>query len=116
MPLIANAAFLFFLFIYFLFFYFFFILFIFYFFIYFFFVVVVVVFVFFVVVVVVVVVVINVCFLSSEPVNDKTYRMACASSENSDQPGHPPSLIRAFAVRMKKNQVLSYPVSAQQIL
>ena len=29
-----------------------------------------------------------------------------------DQPGHPPSLIRVFAVRMKKHWVLSYPFSA----
>ena len=36
----------------------------------------------------------------------------CASSENSDQPGHPPSLIRVFAVRMKKAWILSYPLSA----
>ena len=42
--------------------------------------------------------------------------MACAPSEDSDQPGHPPSLIRVFAVRMKKAWVLSYPVSAQRIL
>ena len=34
-----------------------------------------------------------------------------APSEDSDQPGHPPSLIRVFAVRMKKNWVLSYPLS-----
>ena len=38
----------------------------------------------------------------------------CAPSEDSDQPGHPPSLIRVFAVRMKKAWVLSYPLSAQQ--
>ena len=36
----------------------------------------------------------------------------CAPSEDSDQPGHPPSLIRVFAVRMKKDWVLSYPLSA----
>ena len=36
----------------------------------------------------------------------------CASSEDSDQPGHPPSLIRVFAVCMKKPWVLSYPLSA----
>ena len=36
----------------------------------------------------------------------------CASSEDSDHPGHPPSLIRVFAVRMKKPWVLSYPLSA----
>ena len=37
--------------------------------------------------------------------------MACAPIEDSDQPGHPPSLIRVFAVRMKKAWVLSYPLS-----
>ena len=40
----------------------------------------------------------------------------CAPSENSDQPGHPPSLIRVFAVRMKKAWVLSYPLGAQRRL
>ena len=40
----------------------------------------------------------------------------CAPSEDSDQPGHPPSLIRAFAVRMKKPWFLSYPLSAQRRL
>ena len=40
--------------------------------------------------------------------------MACAPSEDSDQPGHPPSLIRIFAV--KKAWVLSYPLSAQRRL
>ena len=50
--------------------------------------------------------------------------MACAPSEdsdqpghppslNSDQPGHPPSLIRVFALRMKKAWVLSDLLSAQ---
>ena len=38
----------------------------------------------------------------------------CAPSEDSDQPGHPPSLNRVFAVRMKKAWVLSYPLSAQR--
>ena len=28
----------------------------------------------------------------NEPPHDKTYKMACVSSEDSDQPGHPPSL------------------------
>ena len=37
----------------------------------------------------------------------------CAPSEDSDQPGHPPRLIRVFAVRMKKAWVFSYPLSAQ---
>ena len=35
----------------------------------------------------------------NEPPHDKTNKMACALSKNSDQPGHPPSLIRVFAVR-----------------
>ena len=29
-------------------------------------------------------------------------KMACAPSKDSDQPGHPPSLIRGFAAHMKK--------------
>ena len=33
-----------------------------------------------------------------EPPYDKTNKMAFALSEDSDQPGHPPSLIRVFAV------------------
>ena len=40
----------------------------------------------------------------------------CAPSEDSDQSGHPPSLIRVFAVRMKRAWVLSYRLSAQRIL
>ena len=48
-------------------------------------------------------------FCKLEPPHDKT-------SEDSDQPGHPPSLIRVFAVRMKKAWVLSYPLSAQRRL
>ena len=51
-----------------------------------------------------------------EPPHDKTNKMACAPSEDSDQPGHPPSLIRVFAVCMKKAWVLSYPLSAQRRL
>ena len=52
-----------------------------------------------------------------EPPHDKTNKMACAPSEDSDQPGHPPSLIRVFAVRMKELAgVLSYPLSAQRRL
>ena len=37
--------------------------------------------------------------LTFEPAHDENYQMACASREDSDQPGHPPSLIRVFAVR-----------------
>ena len=40
----------------------------------------------------------------------------CVSSEDSDQPGHPPSLISVFAARMKKPWILSYPLSAQRRL
>ena len=43
-------------------------------------------------------------------------KMACAPIEDSDQPGHPPSLIRVFAVRMKNAEVFSYPLSAQRRL
>ena len=32
-----------------------------------------------------------------EPQHDKTNNMVCAPSEDSDQPGHPPSLIRVLA-------------------
>ena len=52
----------------------------------------------------------------NEPPHDKTNKMACAPSEDSDQPGHPPSLIGVFAVRMKKAWVLNYPLSAQRRL
>ena len=37
-------------------------------------------------------------------------------SEDSNQPGHPPSLIKVSAVRKKKVWVLSYPLSAQRRL
>ena len=40
----------------------------------------------------------------------------CAPSEGSDQPGHPPSLIRVFTVHLKKAWVLSYLLSAQRRL
>ena len=40
----------------------------------------------------------------------------CAPSEDSDQPGYPPSLIRVFAVRMKKALVISYPLGGQRRL
>ena len=53
---------------------------------------------------------------SYEPHHDKTNQMICAPSEDSDQPGHPPSLIRAFAVHLKIPWVLSYSLSAQRRL
>ena len=34
-----------------------------------------------------------------EPPYYKTNKVACAPSEDSDKPGHPPRLIRVFAVR-----------------
>ena len=53
-----------------------------------------------------------------DPAHHKTNKMTCASSEDSDQPGYPPSLIRVFAVRLKKHWVDSYmyPLSAQRRL
>ena len=53
---------------------------------------------------------------TNEPHRDKTNKMACAPSEDSDQPGHPPSLIRVFTVCLKKAMILSYPLSVQQRL
>ena len=51
-----------------------------------------------------------------DPAHDKTYTMAYAPSEDSDDPGHLPRLIRVFAVRIKKVWVLSYALGAQQRL
>ena len=36
---------------------------------------------------------------ASEPPHEETNKMSFAPSEDSDQPGHPPSLIRVFTVR-----------------
>ena len=47
-------------------------------------------------------------WVNDEPPHDKTNKMTSAPSEDSDQSGHPPSLISVFAVRMKKPWVLSY--------
>ena len=52
----------------------------------------------------------------NEPHRDKTNKMACAPSEDLDQPGHLPSLIRVFTVRMKQAWVLSYTFSVQRRL
>ena len=51
-----------------------------------------------------------------EPQHDKTNKNDCTPSEDSDQPGHLPSLIRVFAVCMKKAWVLRYPLSAHRRL
>ena len=48
---------------------------------------------------------------TNEPPHDKTNKMACAPSEDSDRPRHPPSLVRVFTVRMQKAWVFSYPLS-----
>ena len=34
----------------------------------------------------------------------KNNKMTCAPSEDADQPGHPPSLIRVFTVRSKSSK------------
>ena len=46
----------------------------------------------------------------------RNQQFGCAPCEDSDQPGHLTSLIRVFAVCMKKPWVLSYPLRAQQRL
>ena len=46
--------------------------------------------------------------------HDKTSKIACAPFKDSDQPWHPPSVIRVFAVSMKKAWVLSHPLSGHQ--
>ena len=51
-------------------------------------------------------------FLTIELPHDKTNKMTCAPSNDSDQPVHAPSLIRVFAVRMKKHWTL-YLLNAQ---
>ena len=39
--------------------------------------------------------------------------MVCAPSKDLDQPGHLPSLIRVFTVRLKIDRILRYSLSAQ---
>ena len=41
-----------------------------------------------------------------EPPHDKTNKMTFKPSEDSDQPGHPPSLIRVFAASAQSDQSL----------
>ena len=43
-----------------------------------------------------------------EPPHDKTNKMACAPSKDSDQPGHLHSLISVFNIHMKKYWALNY--------
>ena len=61
------------------------------------------------------------CFLgnykhTNEPPHDKTNKVACAPSKDSDQPGHLPSPIRVFAVLLWKHWTLRYPLNAQRRL
>ena len=53
-------------------------------------------------------------FVVSEPRHDKTNKKACAPSKGSDQPRHPPSLIRVFAVRLKGSSVPTPPSCRQR--
>ena len=48
-------------------------------------------------------------FKINEPAHDKTYNKTCATSEDSDQPAHPRSLIRVFAGRMCLLRPPGYP-------
>ena len=52
----------------------------------------------------------------NEPQLDKTNKMTCPPSEDSNRPGHAFSLFRVFTVRMKKTWVLAYPKGAQRRL
>ena len=58
----------------------------------------------------------NAFTILNEPPLKITNKMTCKPSEDSDQPGHPPSLIRVFAVSINKRWGLSYPLSAQRRL
>ena len=49
-----------------------------------------------------------------ERAHEKSNKMACTPSEDSDQPRNPPSLITVFAVRMKKSLCLKHTLSAQR--
>ena len=54
--------------------------------------------------------------MSNEPHREITNEMVCTPSKDSDQPGHPPSLIRVFTVRLKIDRFLSYSLSAQTLI
>ena len=56
-------------------------------------------------------------FPANEPPHDKTNKMSYASSQDSDQRGHPPSLIRIFTIRLKKAWIFkSYRLRTQRRL
>ena len=54
--------------------------------------------------------------MTFEPQHNKTNKMVCGPSEDSDQPGHLPSLIRAFAVCSMGSKGLSASSGGQQRL
>ena len=56
----------------------------------------------------------EVCALHKWAATWQNQQSEWAPSEDSEHPGHPSSLIRVFAVRMKKHWVLSYPLSPQR--
>ena len=58
-------------------------------------------------------IIVNIVKHTVEPPHDKTNKMTVRPAKT-DQPGHPPSLIRVFAVRMKIAWVLCYPLSASE--
>ena len=41
--------------------------------------------------------------------SENTYLLTCAPNKNSNQPGHPRSLVRAFVIRMKKLCIFGCP-------
>ena len=51
--------------------------------------------------------------LLNEPGHDKTNNTTCATSEDSDQPGHPPSLIRSLLCAQWVAKVPSFLQSGQ---
>ena len=53
-------------------------------------------------------------YILFETAHDKNYNKTCASSEDSDQPAHPRSLIRVFADRMCLLQPPGHPKRDKQ--
>ena len=51
-----------------------------------------------------------------EPLHDKTNKMTFVASDDSDQPGHPPSLIRVFAVRSVGSLGPNFALGGQRFL
>ena len=51
-----------------------------------------------------------------EPPHDKTNKMTFVPSEDSNQPGHPPSLIRVFAVHLMGSLGPNFASGGQRLL